>query len=200
MKRQGTDGLSRGEYGEGVMGGENMLSFIPLHLTVCERSDSLSMWLTGLSSALNAKILDPKGWFTLAHTRGDFIWTPPPAAGEVIVEQLGYARLKRPECMHIILIPRLMTGRWRRLLTRGTDFYCRLMGDDIWNIDTFFEPVLMFVCLPLISHDPKLALRERILGEMHRVMLGERMQEVPEVQRRNLLCKLLIQARELRCV
>ena len=82
-------------------------------------------------------------------------------------------------------------------MTRGSDFYCRLDGDDIWDLKIDFEPVLMFVCLPVITHNPKLDLRERLLGKMRRHMLEEGLQSVPEVQRRNILCKLLIQAREL---
>ena len=197
MKKQGTDGLLRGEYGEGVMSGLKMLDYIPLDLNVIERSKEMSNWVTQFSTQLGGKILTPEGWFDEGHTRGTFVWTPPPAAGEVVVEQLGFARLKRPECMHVILIPRLMTGRWRRLMTRGSDFYCRLDGDDIWDLKIHFEPVLMFVCLPVITHNPKLDLRERLLGKMRRHMLEEGLQSVPEVQQRNILCKLLIQAREL---
>ena len=41
MIAQGTDGTSRGDLGEGVMKGETMLSFVPLHLTAIERCSKL---------------------------------------------------------------------------------------------------------------------------------------------------------------
>ena len=41
MIEQGTDGLSRGDLSEGVMRGQRMLGFVPLHLTVIERSPKL---------------------------------------------------------------------------------------------------------------------------------------------------------------
>ena len=79
-------------------------------------------------------------------------------------------------------------------MTRGTDFYCRLDGCDIWDLKDQFEPVLMFICLP---HNPKPVLSERLLAQIRRTMLGTKMQEIPEVQRRDLLCKLLLRSWEL---
>ena len=41
MTAQGTDGLSRGEMLEGVLKGEQMLSFVPLHMSEWERESKL---------------------------------------------------------------------------------------------------------------------------------------------------------------
>ena len=41
MTAQGTDGVSRGFLGEGIMSGESMVSLIPIHLTATERSPTL---------------------------------------------------------------------------------------------------------------------------------------------------------------
>ena len=48
---------------------------------------------------------------------------PPPAAADVVVDQLGKFRLKRPHCLHLIFVPRLMTGYWRRAMLRECDEY-----------------------------------------------------------------------------
>jgi len=45
MISQGSDGLSRGKLYEGVMRGEEMTSFIPLHLNALERSPELRSWI-----------------------------------------------------------------------------------------------------------------------------------------------------------
>jgi len=45
MIRQGTDGLSQGDMYEGIMKGESMFSFIPLHLNAFARSDTLEGWI-----------------------------------------------------------------------------------------------------------------------------------------------------------
>ena len=86
MIAQGTDGTSREDLGEGVMKGQTMLSFIPLHLTTLERCK-------GLKEKLREVIMPRKGedeviflnyedWFTRAHDiiggckKNDGIWIP----------------------------------------------------------------------------------------------------------------------------
>lgn len=79
------------------------------------------------------------------HGKGTSIWTAAPAAVEVVVEQLGRARQKRPESRRLIVVPRVMTGRWPRHLTRGVNFYFRLNSDKVWPLKKHFEPLLIFV-------------------------------------------------------
>ena len=45
MMSQGTDGISRGNMSEGVLDGEDMLSFIPLNEGAVERHDELLTWI-----------------------------------------------------------------------------------------------------------------------------------------------------------
>jgi hypothetical protein len=147
MIAQGTDGLSRGDHSAGVMQGLPMTQFIPLHLSALERQPSLDPWLHSLVPHTPFKILQPSDWYTTAHTFGTFIWSPPPAAADVVVEQLGKARHKCPSCLHIILVPRLMTGYWRRHLTREADCYFRLQRCPLWP-SSQHAPLLIFFCFP----------------------------------------------------
>jgi hypothetical protein len=125
------DGLSRADHGEGVMTGEHIEKYIPLRLTPTARESKVSSWIEDVTRDLDLKVLDETGWFDgEVHSFGNFVWSVPLAAAKVVVEQLGFARLKRPSAMHVIVVPRLMTGRWRRHLTRGgTDGYAKL--DDV---------------------------------------------------------------------
>jgi hypothetical protein len=82
---------------------------------------------------------------------------------DVVVEQLGKARHKRPSCLHLVVAPRLMTGNWRRHLTRA----CSLWGA------AQFEPVLIFVCLPFILARPNFAVRQGLLEDFHGAMLAD---------------------------
>jgi hypothetical protein len=141
--------------------------------------------------------LDPSGWFDDAHKFGNFVWNVPPAAAEVVVEQLGFARLKRPQAMHIIIVPRLMTGHWRRHLTRGTDGYARLDDSEVWDISSQFEPLLIYFCLPFHSEKPKLKERRDLLVQIQRIVLEQRLPAVHSSRRRHLLRKLLGEARDL---
>ncbi len=68
-----------------------------------------------LTSVLGVEFLSPEDWFDKGHGYGTFVRSAPPAAADVVVEQLGRARLKRPESMHIVVVPRVMTGWWRNI-------------------------------------------------------------------------------------
>jgi hypothetical protein len=78
------------------------------------------------------------GWFDNIHAFGNFVWTAPPAAAEVVVEHIGLARLKRLSAMHIILVPRLMIGCWQRQLNWGRDGYSRLDDEKVWDLSCHF--------------------------------------------------------------
>jgi hypothetical protein len=134
MIAQGTDGCSRGLLMEGVMAGVNMLSFINLGCSAVDRHPPLLEWVRGWTGVLSLKPLTPEGWFVEGHgivggsldhngvwipTYGKggkvFLWSPPPAIADVALEELLKARHKRTDMVHVLLIPRLMTPRWRRL-------------------------------------------------------------------------------------
>jgi hypothetical protein len=197
MIAQGADGLSRADHSGGVMQGKPMMDYMPLHENPLEREKKLKPWLESVTKGLDAEFLSPEGWFDEGHGYGTYIWTPAPAVAEVVVEQLGRARLRRPESMHIVVVPRAMTGRWRRHMTRGTDFYFKMDWEGVWPLSEQYEPLLIFVCLPFESHSPGHDKREKLLEEFRRFMLQDKLQKVPEVQRRNFMRKLLKRARAL---
>jgi hypothetical protein len=197
MIAQGTDGLSRADHSEGVMQGKDMRAFIPLHLAPLEREPMVKEWFDGVTNDLTFEWLAPADWFTKGHTYGNFLWNIPPAAAEVVVEQLGFSRLKRPEAFHIIIVHRLMTGRWRIHLTRGTDEYIRIDDPAVWNLDSHFEPLLVFFCLPYDSYDPKLDERRKVVDQLQRLVPKKDESPIPGSARGSFLCKLLIEARGL---
>jgi hypothetical protein len=127
---------------------------------------------------------------------------PPPATTGsttvvVVVEQLARARHERPECLHIVVAPRLMTGRWRRRLIWGTDGYGRLLANDVWPLAAHFEPLLIFFCLPFHSWNPRHSewtiLMERICRTLQRADMSAAFGR----HRQNLLRQLLVEARGL---
>jgi hypothetical protein len=93
MIQQGTDGLSRGDMMSGVMGGVDMLSFVPLGKGADELSGSLKRWVhTWWKSDSPAKCLTPEGWFDLSARQGWFVWCPPPAIADAVLEQMYKAQ------------------------------------------------------------------------------------------------------------
>jgi hypothetical protein len=131
MIAQGTDGISRGALNEGVMNGESMMSFIPIHLSATARSPLLQDWLRSWLPG-SPRFLEPLDWFQLGHgiagygrnfeqsvvpvlcEPGQFVWTPPPYAADMVVAELRKSRLKRAQHLHAFVCPRLCAPMWRR--------------------------------------------------------------------------------------
>ena len=197
---QGTDGGSRGDLNQGVMAGENMLGFVPLHLSAMDRSGSVERWIRGLwdKDLGELELLTPEGWFSTGHGNGSYLWVPPPAAADVVAEQIGEARHKRPGALHIVVVPRLMTGHWRRMLLRQTDFSTVVpLGSSCWP-DTMFEPLMIFVCFPHIAYSPW-----RLKGTTFLVSVDGELRTLPayrEKRRRHLLRQLFFRTRRLQTV
>jgi len=174
MIAQGTDGLSRGDTGEGVMKGQTMLSFVPLHLSCLTRSAKLQDWLTSTFGGKESlEFLSEDGWFHRGHDfergglrnldgvwmphfrSGTFVWTPPPAGGQVAVEQLRRARVKRQSSTHIVVLPRLFTSIWRKQLYKVADLLIEIpFIDGIWDKDEQHEPLTLAFVFPFLSFSP----------------------------------------------
>lgn len=168
-----------------------MLGYIPLNLKPTERNSRIKGWIDSLLEGMNFEWLEPKEWFEEYHRDGNFIWNVPPSAGDVVYEKLDKARLKRSASMHIVIIPRLFTGLWRRLMTRRCDCYLRIDWEGVWDLTTYFEPLLFFVCIPYHIDRPFEERTYRLLEQFHRFLPEWKMQEKPTVYKRNLLCEFL---------
>jgi hypothetical protein len=156
MIAEGGDGGSRGDLTQGVMAGRPILDYIPLHLSALEREPNLEAWVRSWWNEDQGPLttLRPEGWFEEGQQDGNFLWVPPPAAADVVVEQLGEARHKRPNCMHITIVPRLMTSRWRKGLLKESDLEIVIpVGSRVWG-KHLHEPLLMFISFPLCRHPP----------------------------------------------
>jgi hypothetical protein len=62
-----------------------------------------------MTKGMQFERLSPEGWSTNGHGYGNFISAPPPAAAEVVVEQLEKAIMKSPHSMQLIIVRLLMT-------------------------------------------------------------------------------------------
>jgi len=170
MKSQGTDGISRGEMKEGVSVGEYMMQFCPWGQNALERSTHLESWLKD-TFGKQVEFLSPDDWFRRGHdhsskykdtkgfwrikTRpGTFVWTPPPAAADVALEELRKARLKRQRSTHIIVIPRLMTTLWLKQLNKAADLIVYLPNKYSFWPHAMHEPLVIAFCFPFLFYRP----------------------------------------------
>jgi hypothetical protein len=173
MISQGTDGLSRGDLSAGVMVGESMLSFVPLHLSAMERSSTLLVWIRSWAPDPLISPLTPAEWFrrghgleggawnsdglwipTLAPDRW-FLWSPPPAIAASALQELGISRHKRPHLGHLVACPRLFTHKWRKILFKLADVVIELPAGcrPCWGLSQH-EPLLLAFLLPFSSNPP----------------------------------------------
>jgi len=170
MVYQGTDGISRGHLREGITVADMMLDFCPWHQSALERSPSLVNWINSIFGK-RTEVLSPEGWYTRGHDhdgyfkdengfmrvkirKGTFVWSPPPAAAEVAIEELRKARLKRRDSTHIVIIPKLMTPLWLKQMHKACDIVFPIKPTHpFWN-SNMFEPFMMGIVFPFIPHRP----------------------------------------------
>jgi hypothetical protein len=214
MVAQGTDGVSRGHLKEGVSTGEDMLSFIPLHLSAIQRSEALKSWIQSWLG-IQAEFLEPAGWFERGHdmsggskdakgfwrakiVSGTFVWTPPPAAADVALEELRKARIKRQNSLHVIVIPRLLKPEWFRQLYKTCDLIFDVPpGSDCWPTN-MYEPVVIGIVFPFLSRAPWQLRRTPKMFQVARTM--REMWEVGDLAAGHFLRKLLLDYAKLSCV
>jgi len=132
-------GLSRGDLTEGVTAGQDMLQFIPLHLSALDRQPSIYDWLTDWVPRGILTTLTPTEWFDRGHGLGPgttthhnmwmpndsaddwFLWHPVPVLGDIAMDELSESRHKRSHLSHVVIVPRLMTFAWRWKLSKICD-------------------------------------------------------------------------------
>jgi hypothetical protein len=212
MEAQGTDGVSRGQLKEGVLTGQEMLWFIPFHLSALKRSPLVETWIQSWLGE-DAEVLSPEGWFKRGHDllggkydakgfwrhtikTGTFIWDPPPAAALVAIEELKKARIKRQASMHVFVCPRLMKPEWFRQPYEASDIVLDVrVGTACWPL-SMFEPLIIGIVLPFIKSPPwQLRSTPKMLKlgrELRHVWAGE------EMDARDLLRQLLLDYQRIR--
>ncbi len=184
MIAQGTDGLSRGDFSAGVMTGQHMLDFVPLHLSGIKRSPLVLPWLQSWLPVAHLQPLSPEDWYEKGHglSGGAFnrdniwipnetsdtwvLWDPPPAAGAAALHELGISRHKRTHLGHVFVCPRLFTQHWRKKLFHLADVVLEIAAGRraFWPLP-MHEPLLLGIVLPFSSSFPwQLRGSDRILA------------------------------------
>jgi hypothetical protein len=175
MIAQGTDGLSRGILLEGVVKGEDMLSFVDLSQTAVERHPEVLVYVKSWVDLVlgTSRVLTIKEWFQEGHgiTGGKigskgiwiplhaadgkaYIWSPPPIIADVALEECAKAIHKRTDAYHTFLIPRLYSPLWLQRFYKLSDFIFKLpLGSRHWP-SSMHEPLFVGISLPLLTRNP----------------------------------------------
>ena len=158
MKASGVDGLSHSDLMEGMMGGQDPLSFIPFDLGADERSNGLvsqwvcSWWTTEEGAnfgGLELVEIRKDNMFELRDLKAARLWMLPPAAMEVAMELLYEDQLAHPQWPHVFVVPRLITHLWRKELMKSVDLLFTVpVSVPFWTARQF-EHLIIVIILPL---------------------------------------------------
>jgi hypothetical protein len=155
MIAQGTDGLSRGDLFNGVLAGQGFLSFVPLNKTAIEQSEGLLEWLMSTVPRKKGwKVLDKIGWFEEVFEDGNYIWAPPPAIADTVLDNLCESVLIRPWNSHIFICPALMTATWRKKLRKVAYLVVTIPAGSTLQPQALHEPVVLALICPLLNYSP----------------------------------------------
>ena len=170
MIAQGTDGVSRESLKEGVALGEVMISFCPWGMSALDTEENLKEWIQSWAPS-NSLFLEPKDWFIRGHDitgyykdnkghwrpeheEGVYIWTPPPAAADVCIEEIRKARMKRKDSLHIIIIQKLFTTNWLRQLNKIADCHFLIPPTHNFWRPKNYENLVVAIVYPFLPFRP----------------------------------------------
>ena len=192
MIKQGTDGLSRGDLLEGVLKGKTMLSFVPLHLGANDVDSNLKTWVNSWACKLGNQCvewLEAEDWYCRGHDiqgfrkniddrtipsyqQGTFVWSPPPAAARIALEELRQARHKRQNSAHVFLVPTLMTPEWNSQLYKTADLILKVPAKTTFWSSKNHESLTIAICFPFLTREPWQLKGQPIMGRMARELCG----------------------------
>jgi hypothetical protein len=172
---QGTDGLSQGDMLTRFMGVAEMLTFITLSLTTVEQHPELMEWVDSWWGTGDTSWITPKGWYAWSDRIGSYLWCPPPAAADAVLEQLCKCHLKHPGGVtSLFIVPCLLTSRWRkRFFWAGTFTFTFTIPSTttVWKMGQH-KPLMCTVCLPIYCHRPWILRGTKLVGDMERSLRG----------------------------
>lgn len=174
MKKQGGDGLSRGDLNTGVLQGDDYLSHIPLAEDAFKRHAPLKSWLKDALPGDNWEFLTEEDWYRKAFQdpRGKYVWSPAPCVADVCLEQLCEVKHVHPDSSHVFVCPAIMTYNWRKQLNKLSDSMTNVkQGSPIWPVD-MLEPVTISLISPLLSDRPWKMQRTGFVAEWESDMQG----------------------------
>ena len=144
MIKQGTDGLSLGEFASRIMQRNLFFNHLPLNETILFLKPSLRKTvLSFVPKSTSWRFTTTEMWFDNVYKDlvSQWIWTPPPCLAKITVDELCKAKHIMPGTSHLFVCPIVMTQYWRKTLGKIEDLVFTLKaGTCIWNM-LMLEPL-----------------------------------------------------------
>jgi hypothetical protein len=139
---------------------------------------------------MNGGAYDSKGFWRSTFKPGKLVWTPPPGAANVALEELRKARIKRQDSTHVFVCPRLLKPLWFRQLYKAADVVFDVPpGVCCWSTN-MYEPMVIGIVFPFLHRAPwQVRSTPKMLSVARKL---RQVWEVSDVAPRNLLRKLLL--------
>ena len=83
-----------------------------------------------------------------------YVWTPPPAAAYYALEQLRIARSKRHESLHVLIVPKLFYGLFRRQLFKQMDIVSFIPTRFAIWCQKMHQPLILALLFLFLRHCP----------------------------------------------
>lgn len=183
---QGGDGLSQSNLNAGTMAGKSMLEYLPLHQGAVQRCPGLGRWIRSWCRH-NVITLEPADWFVRGHDilkftqnknsfsipciqSGAYLWAPPPWLAPTVLEELRKVRIKRQEPIHIVVIPKLATPCWRRMLYKMSDMVLELPASLPFWPDTMHKNLFLTFLFSYTRCDPWCLRGTPKMYQLHRLL------------------------------
>jgi hypothetical protein len=205
---QGTDRCSWGSLLEGVMARADLLTFVDLVHGGIKRHPPLLTWVCSRTERLDLEPLTPEGWFEEGHRitgslpdrcnvwipphcgwNWMFLWSPLPTVVDAALEKLLKLRHKRSEIFHTVVVPRLMTSRWRCLFSKACDLLFVASPGLSFRPTGMLKTLWVGIVLPFAHCSPWSLKQAPLLVEMIRNL--RRVLKTGEGDTRDILQKLL---------
>ena len=155
------------------MNGRSMKEFIPICTRASDAQDNLASWIESwlVPEGESLEVLKPEGWYQKGHDiigftkncddfdipvykKGFYLWTPPPAVADAVVEELRKARHKRQESTHVFACPKVMKPWWMGQLYKVADVVLEVKAGKVYWDKNNHEPLILAICFPFVSHNP----------------------------------------------
>ena len=147
---------------------------------------------------ITGRVISEDGMWRPTIKIATLVWSPPPAACDIALEELRKARIKQQDPTHIIVCPRLMTPLWMQQLFKCCDLVIEISPNYSYWPTNMLGSCVLGICFPYLSvipwilrGTPKMLQLRRSLSKVRKTdeVVPKYVPHEPFVAYRRILCR-----------